>query len=330
MEAMAGTSLNDGMTEPLDQLSKVFDLVAVRGLVSGGFAVRGRWESHSPLHDPLKLIALVAGGARLMTDGMDEPIDLRAGDVAILSNRSWIRLEGGAGDGPPRRVVPEADDPSLYLSAADLAADDIVIGGRIDLNAAGQALLQQALPPVGHVQASGATATHLRASLDRLFVELRTPRIGSGFAIRQHGQLLVLEVLRAFVEQAELPPGWLRLLIDEPLRPAVALMHAEPGRAWRLEELARAAAMSRTSFAERFRLVADVPPLTYLHQWRMLLARRALREDDVRIGSLAFELGYGSESAFSTAFKREVGEAPLHYRRRFRVGSAAPLQAVSG
>jgi AraC-like DNA-binding protein len=48
----------------------------------------------------------------------------------------------------------------------------------------------------------------------------------------------------------------------------------------------------------------------------MVLAQRALRNPDVRVGALAAELGYGSESAFSTAFKREIGESPLYYRRR--------------
>jgi AraC-like DNA-binding protein len=61
-------------------------------------------------------------------------------------------------------------------------------------------------------------------------------------------------------------------------------MHAEPGKPWWLEELAPAAAMSRTSFAERFRTVTGIPPLTYLDSWRMLLAQRALREGDTRVG----------------------------------------------
>lgn len=142
--------------------------------------------------------------------------------------------------------------------------------------------------------------------------------MGSAFAIRQYAQLLLLELLRAYVDQAELSPGWLRLLTDEPLRPALHLMHSEPGKRWGLQELAHAAAMSRTTFAERFRTVAGVPPLTYLSRWRMLLAQRALRADDLRIGSLAFELGYASESAFSTAFKREVGESPRRYRHHNR------------
>jgi AraC-like DNA-binding protein len=193
-----------------------------------------------------------------------------------------------------------------------------VIGVAVDLNPAGRSLLLRALPPVGHVRASAAAATNLRGTLDRLFDEVSGNRMGSAFAIRQYGQLVLLEVMRAYIDQAELPQGWLRLLADERLGPAVGLMHAEPGKPWGLEELARAAAMSRTSFAERFRSVAGVPPLTYLNRWRMLLAQRALRDGDVRVGSLAAELGYASESTFSTAFKREVGVSPLRYRHRVR------------
>jgi AraC-like DNA-binding protein len=177
---------------------------------------------------------------------------------------------------------------------------------------------QDALERVAAAAAEAAAATNLRDSLDRLFDEVTDNRMGSAFAIRQYGQLLLLEVLRAYVEQTPLPSGWLRLLTDERLRPALTLMHAEPGKAWGLEELARAAAMSRTSFAERFRTVAGMPPLTYLSRWRMMLAQRALRDGDEAVGSLAFELGYSSESAFSNAFKREVGESPLRYRYQGR------------
>ncbi len=317
-----------------DQLSEVFDLVEVRGLLSGGFAMRGLWVARTTLGEPLKFIAMVSGRARLTTDGIDGPIELEAGDVAVLNGRSWLELEGGTGDGPRREIVPEPGFPSTGLVGAVTGSDDVVLGGRIDLTPAGQALLLQALPPVGHVRGSAAAGGNLRGSLHRLFDEVTANRLGSAFAIRQHSQLVLLEVLRAYIDQAELPPGWLRVLADERLRPALRLMHAEPGKSWGLEELARAAAMSRTSFAERFRTVAGVPPLTYLNRWRMLLAQRALRDGDVRVGSLAFELGYASESAFSTAFKREVGESPLRYRHRVRdevpADSPAPVEVASG
>jgi AraC-like DNA-binding protein len=301
-----------------DQLSEVLDLVEVRGLLTGGVAATGCWMSRGAIDHPLKFFAMVCGHARLSTDGIDAPIELEPGDVAILNNRSWLELGGGACEGPRRELSPESDFASARFIGADRDTDDVLLGGCVDLNPAGRALLLRALPPVGHVRASAAAATDLRGSLDRLFDELTRHRIGSAFAVRQYGQLLLLELLRAYVDQAQLPPGWLRLLTDEPLRPALHLMHSEPGKPWGLQELARAAAMSRTTFAERFRTVAGVPPLTYLSRWRMLLAQRALRAHDVRIGSLAFELGYASESAFSTAFKREVGESPRRYRHRNR------------
>jgi AraC-like DNA-binding protein len=102
------------------------------------------------------------------------------------------------------------------------------------------------------------------------------------------------------------------------LRPALALIHEDPAKGWSLEDLARAASMSRTTFAERFRQAAGTPPLSYLINWRMLLAQRALRSSDTQVRALALELGYSSESAFSTAFKRRVGESPLSYRLRAR------------
>ncbi|MET7322012.1 AraC family transcriptional regulator [Streptomyces sp. NPDC005549] len=299
-----------------DQLSEVFDLVEVRGVVSGGFAVRGPWVSRAAV-EGLKFTAVVSGRALLTAEGVEGPIALEPGDVAILNNRAWLRMEGGTGAGPRREIVPEEDFTSARLIGAERDTD-VVVGGHVDLNPAGRALLLRALPPVAHVRGSARAATNLRGSLHRLFDEVTGDRMGSAFAIRQHGQLLLLEVLRAYVDQAELPPGWLRLLTEERLRPALDLIHADPARPWGLRELAGAVAMSRTSFAESFRAVAGVPPLTYLSRWRMLLAQRALRDGDVPVASVAADLGYASASAFSNAFKREVGESPLRYRYRVR------------
>ncbi|MEV7214532.1 AraC family transcriptional regulator [Kitasatospora cineracea] len=298
-----------------DRLSEALDLVEVRGVLTGGIAARGGWRGHGPLSDPVKFFALVSGRARLTTDGIDEPVDLAAGDVAILTGRSWVALEAGAE--PRREVQPESDFSTDRFAHSDRRTDDIVIGGCINLNEAGRTLLLESLPPLAHIRPSGAD-DRLPAALLRLFDEATAQRPGSAFAIRQHGQLFLLELLRSYVDRRPLPSGWLRLLVDERLRPALDLLHDHPGRPWELEELARAAAMSRTTFAERFREAAGVPPLTYLGRWRMLLAQRALRNGDARVAALAEELGYGSESAFSTAFKRIVGESPLRYRTRMR------------
>ena len=93
-------------------------------------------------------------------------------------------------------------------------------------------------------------------------------------------------------------------------------MHAESARAWSLPELARAAAMSRTAFATRFKARAGIAPLAYLAQWRMRLAQRWLAEGAMPIGQIVRAAGFASDAAFSNAFKRLNGEAPSQFRRR--------------
>jgi transcriptional regulator GlxA family with amidase domain len=105
------------------------------------------------------------------------------------------------------------------------------------------------------------------------------------------------------------------VLADPRLAPAVRAMHADPGHPWRLHELARIAAMSRTSFAERFRAVSGTPALTYLHDWRLRLAAHTLRHQDVPVGQVGTAVGYASESSFNTAFTRAFGTTPLRFRR---------------
>lgn len=301
-----------------DRLSEVLDLIEVRSIISGSTAVSGRWETESSIDEDLKFFAVVQGGMRLTADGQETPLILAAGDVAVLNGRRWLRLEGGSGDGAPLRLEPPASGTFVRVGEGAPGTEDIVIGGRVAVNATGRELLRQALPSVAHIRSGTDAAPHLHDLIDRLFAEVSGRRMGSAFAVRQYGQLLLVEVLRAFVQDADLPRGWLKLLADERLRPAVALIHARRANPPSLEELARTAAMSRTAFTERFREVAGTPPRTYLNNWRMLVAQRELGSGDIRVRSLALDLGYASESAFSTAFKRSVGESPLHYRTRVR------------
>ncbi|WP_072807530.1 helix-turn-helix transcriptional regulator [Rhodococcoides yunnanense] len=302
----------------VDALSDMFDRIEVEGVMTGGFAVRGPWTSGGELTRPFKLIALVAGTADVWADGPGGPIgpiDLMPGDVVLLSYRTHLRIRGGSGTTESASLIPETNFDATSLATADLDRDDVLIGGAIRVGPAGSELLRNALPGMVHVAATRSTSSRSSELVRQLFEEASGSRVGSAFAIRQNAQLLLLEVLRAHLEHDQPAMGWLRLLGDESLAPALRRMHAEPGRSWGLEELATAAGMSRTIFAERFRRAAGEPPLTYLTRWRMVLAQRALEDPDVRIGALAAQLGYASDSAFSNAFKRIVGEAPLHYRR---------------
>jgi len=58
-------------------------------------------------------------------------------------------------------------------------------------------------------------------------------------------------------------------------------------------------------------------------RWRMLLAGDRLAHGDESVSAIALSLGYESESAFSTAFKRVMGAAPRRYGRRPEHAEAA-------
>jgi AraC-like DNA-binding protein len=86
-------------------------------------------------------------------------------------------------------------------------------------------------------------------------------------------------------------------------------MHADIARRWKIEELASAVAMSRTTFTERFKSLVGMPPLSYLTRWRMAVAGAALRTGK-SLSAIAESVGYGSDVAFNSAFKRTTGRSP--------------------
>jgi AraC-like DNA-binding protein len=296
-----------------DHLADLLDNVRIKTVLSGTLMTDSRWRVRTHVCEQLKILGLARGRAVLRTND-EEPVCMRAGDVVVLNGRKWMEIEGGAGDETPHEMPPPegavrrlSDDPG----AKDF---DVLIGGHVQFDATGRALLLEALPGVGHVAASSPHGWRLRGVLNLLVGESASQEAGSSFAVLRHSQLLLLETLRTFGRTAELPPGWLRALTDPQLEPALRLMHSDVAMRWTLGHLATAANMSRTSFAQRFKAAAGVPPGAYMRRWRMLLAARALREEDVTVGALGARLGYLSESSFSNAFKREVGRSPQRYR----------------
>ena len=137
-------------------------------------------------------------------------------------------------------------------------------------------------------------------------------RFGSPTSIPQ---LLLLEVLKLHLASAPaVDRGWVRALRDPVLAPALAALHARPTHKWTVAELAGHANASVSLVDERFRDVLGLAPIRYLAGWRMHLAEDLLRASDLPVTSVARQVGYDSEEAFSRAFKRAHGEAPSVWR----------------
>jgi AraC-like DNA-binding protein len=306
-----------------DPLCDALAVADARAVFSGGFTAGGAWAIR--LHAPgrLKANAVVRGSCLLVREDGGDPVRLNEGDVVVSDGARPYVLCSEPGLQPlGSGQVPM--DPGSRMGRLGAGEEVVCLAGHVDLSRDRSGLLRSALPELIHVRGEAAEAPALRWLIEQLLDEMTNRRAGAEFVSDHLAQLLFVQVLRICLADADgLPAGWLRALADERLAPALHLMHNEPDRAWHLEDLARAAAMSRTAFALRFRQAVGVPPLTYLLNWRMSLAARALRQEGTPVAALARSVGYASESSFSTAFKRAVGVSPRRYRDAALAAAAA-------
>jgi AraC-like DNA-binding protein len=92
-------------------------------------------------------------------------------------------------------------------------------------------------------------------------------------------------------------------------------MHGDVKRPWNVEELGRAAGLSRSALAEGFTRVIGMSPMQYLAHWRMQMAAQRLKNTSASLSQVAEQVGYESGAAFSRAFKKTFGDAPGAWRR---------------
>lgn len=82
-----------------------------------------------------------------------------------------------------------------------------------------------------------------------------------------------------------------------------------------VDDMARAAAMSRGHFSTRFKEAFGVPPHAYLLTRRLERAAAMLQNTDYSVAYICVSVGLTSVGSFTTSFKRVYGMTPTEYRR---------------
>jgi AraC-like DNA-binding protein len=223
-------------------------------------------------------------------------------------------------DAPSSEVVPfqrlrrarRVDDRTVRWGGK--GPQTTLVIGCLELDAGGRDLLTAALPALVHLPAETAAASQI-GLVQALASEVAQPGAGADAVLTRLAELLFIHALRACIARGTAEAGWLRASASPAIARALAAIHAAPGAAWTVATLAERAAMSRSAFAESFaRLVGD-SPLAYVAAWRMRTAATLLARSDASIKTIAAEVGYGSDEAFSRAFKQWSGAPPGAYRR---------------
>jgi AraC-like DNA-binding protein len=248
----------------------------------------GSWALRFPPPDKIKFVAVVKGSCWLTFEDEASPLHVKTGDVFVLpAERAYVM----AGD----LNAPQTDGLKVFSGATEKIGrvgngdDFFAVGAHIALDPERGRLLSEILPPLLHIGNSSSEASAMRWLLEQLVKEVADDRPGAMLASKQLAHLLCVQIIRSCLEASGRPEtaGWLRALNDERIAPALRLIHREPERAWRVDELAREVGMSRTSFALRFKSIVGVAPLSnywkHVSDLRNVIARYSVKIQDAAI-----------------------------------------------
>ena len=315
----------------MDPLSDVLSLLKPRSYASGGIDAGEAFAMKFGPHVGIKCYAVVSGQSWLVVDGVAEPVSLTAGDCFILPRGRPFRLATDL-------AITPVDAYSLFAPVRDGRINTVngggsflIVGGHFSLSGSHADVLLASLAPVVHIRRESDKAA-LRWAIERMMQELRERQPGGFLVAQQLAYTMLIQALRLHLADGlQSGVGWLFALSDKQVGAAINAMHEEPARRWTLQELAGRVGMSRSTFAQRFKETVGDSPMEYLTRWRMLLAGDRLENSKDPVSAIALSLGYESESAFSTAFKRVMGCSPRQYgrgRNQGEPGQTVPLPSA--
>jgi AraC-like DNA-binding protein len=304
---------------PSDPLGEALHCVRMNGAFYCRTELTAPWGlTLPPLPDYMWFHVVASGALELQADG--DALSLQRGDVALVTHGAGHVLRS-ARDAPAPGILElereEVSDRYEILRHGGGGATTRVMCGAVRFEHPAARTLVAALPETIRIDALAAPdVERIHGILSLIAAETARPRPGGEAVITRLADVLVIQAIRVWIEtDPDAQTGWLGALRDRQIGPALALIHADPARAWTVAALAREVAMSRSAFAARFTTLVGEPAMQYLTRVRMQVAVTALRDEGASVAELASRLGYRSQAAFARAFKRVVGVAPGAIKR---------------
>ncbi|MEM5583741.1 AraC family transcriptional regulator [Roseibium sp. AS2] len=297
-----------------DPLSEMISLLRPQAPYSKLAEASGPFRVRREDVDELFYCMLLAGRICLEIDGKPA-MELSAGDFVLIPAVAAFTVSSLDPPPPPGLVSrPVAGEDGIFrIGGQDGPAEVQQLVGHCSFASPDAELLVSLLPDLVVVRGEGRLATLAALVRD----EARADRPAREVVVEHLLQVLLIEAFRCS-EHTDAPSGLLRGLADARVGPVLRTMHAAPDRAWTVPELAVLGGLSRSAFFTRFTRIVGIPPMGYLMNWRMSLAKHLLRAGRHSIADVSDRIGYGSSSAFSTAFTRHVGQAPARYAKAVR------------
>jgi AraC-like DNA-binding protein len=295
-----------------DPLAAIISLLRPETVLSKVVSGAGKWSIRYARQANPGFSVVLEGSCFLDVDGVGV-LELHEGDFVLLPETPGFTMASDLGM-RPTLVAPTSRATRHGAKSGPVTMR--MLGGYFEFDRANAPLLVRLLPSAVHIRRDEAGAERLHRLVELIAEETESRRPGRDLILGRLVEVLLVEALR-FRPASPVRPeqGLLAGLSDPALARPLRGMHADVARRWTVADLARAAGMSRAVFAERFTRTVGMPPMQYLLEWRMALAKDLLRREHPPLASVAETVGYQSTSAFSTAFTRVTGRTPSDFAR---------------
>ncbi|MCP3411241.1 cupin domain-containing protein [Bradyrhizobium sp. CCGB01] len=305
----------------MDWLSRLFEMMPVRGRLDLRCSYGAPWriEQGPGEANEIPYHAVLVGSAMLENPAGGRPLQLKAGDIALLPSNPRHVMHDGSGAAP----LKARNRASLNFTISENPGSDQrldLLCGHFAIAPPHDRLLRHYLPPILIVSAGARagqpdTAEQLAGLVALMRVETTDDHLGGRAMLNALSTAMFTLVLRLASEAGDAPRGLLALAGHPRLAPVVGAMFNEPARPWTLPEFAQLANMSRATLARQFQEKLGRSPSDLLTDIRMTLAANELRKSPISTGAVAEAVGYLSEAAFQRAFKSHMGITPAQWRK---------------
>ena len=306
----------------MDVLSDILRTLKVQGSLYFRTAFSSPWGVLVPRFANVARFHLVTRGACwVRVENAPAPIRMERGDLIVILHGNEHHLLDDLATPPLAvdEVVKRAGytgEGALVWGSEPASEPTCMVCGHFTFDSERGALLHGSLPNFIHVPHTEAlNYGWLDDALKFIAHEAAASEPGGEAIVNRLSEIVFIQMIRRHASTSNQTKGLFAALADEKLRQALQAFHRSPAQVWTVDELARAAAMSRTLFSERMRDILGIPPMAYVAQWRMERAHEALMDHRSSIPEVAELFGYRSLSAFTRAFKRQFGRGPGEVRR---------------
>ncbi len=303
--------------EPLaapDSLSATFMKMKLNTLLLGATDAAGNWALAIPEFTGFKLFLVLKGEGWIVLKDSKSKHHLQKDDCFLVTSGEAMLATRDLSIKKPMPLQDAISSMRNGVITINGGGDCFVISVNFQFEGHLPNVLFKGLPPAIHIPADEEDAATVRWNIERFRAEFLARGAGHVLVLNHLAPIILVQILRIHMATAKEKQSWLGSLTDPKLSKSIEAIHSNPGGPWSLDSLAGLSGMSRAGFALSFKKKVGITPGEYLTHWRMQTACELLREADKSVAAVANDVGYESESAFSSAFNKVVGCRPGSYR----------------